>query len=339
MTRSRDSTSRQPGRDHGGNLDAAIRRHGGVRAEWLDLSTGINPCPYPLPQVPDDAWRALPQRGDIDRLNRAAAQTYGSRAAVAAFAGAQGAIQALPWLTKPGKAQILTPTYNEYAGALGAAHWEIEDVSTLNELTGSDIAIVVNPNNPDGKRYTVNALAAVSGRVGLLVVDESFADPEPGLSMAPRAGNTLHNVIVLRSFGKFYGLAGIRLGFAIGSTPVIERLAGCAGPWPVSGPAIEIASRALRDIAWQEATIARLERDAARLDALAAGAGWRLVGGCALFRTYWVANAAGAQNALAMHRIWSRIFPYSAHWVRLGLAAGERQWERLARAFSAFAEH
>ncbi|MGX0902662.1 cobalamin biosynthetic protein CobC [Roseovarius sp. MBR-79] len=321
-------------RDHGGNLDAARQRFGGAMAEWLDLSTGINPVPYPMPCLPERAWTALPTRDDMAALSAVAAACYGTQAEVVPLAGAQGAIQAVPYLGARGAARVLGPTYNEHAAALRAAGWTVEDVSAPEALAGADLAVVVNPNNPCGRRHTPDALLALADQVGLLLVDESFADPEPDLSLAPvlhRAGN----VILLRSFGKFYGLAGLRLGFALCDGALAGRLREMAGPWPVSGPAIAAGRVALGDTGWQAATCARLRRDAARLDAMAAAAGWRLIGGTPLFRSYHVADATAAQESLAHARIWSRIFPWSPTWIRLGLPGTEGGWARLDAALSA----
>ncbi|NDW00343.1 threonine-phosphate decarboxylase CobD [Salipiger sp. PrR002] len=321
-------------RDHGGNLDAAMIRFGGSRAEWLDLSTGINPEPYPVPAIPAEAWAALPRKADMARLIVAAREAYGCPGHIVPMNGAQGAIQMVPMLRRPGRAAVLGPTYNEHAAALRAHGWEVTEVASLAALAGADLAVVVNPNNPDGRRSQPGALRDLAGRVGLLVVDESFADPEPELSIAPSLEGGLANVVVLRSFGKFYGLAGLRLGFALAEGDLGQRLAELAGPWPVSGPAIEIASAALTDRPWQEETIRRLSADAARLDALAGAAGWRLIGGTPLFRSYACPGAKAAQETLAARHIWSRIFPYSDSWIRLGLPPCSR-WGQLERAFQA----
>ncbi|MFB9148629.1 threonine-phosphate decarboxylase CobD [Roseovarius ramblicola] len=319
-------------RDHGGDLDAALRRFGGDAGDWLDLSTGINPVPYPVPPLSRHAVAALPTKSDMARLRAAAAACYGTSVHVTPLAGAQGAIQAVPRLMAPGRARVLSPTYNEHAAALRGAGWTVGEEKAPDALAGADCAVVVNPNNPDGARHDPDRLAALAERVGLLVVDESFADPEPGLSLALRLHQGPQNILVLRSFGKFYGLAGLRLGFALSSRAIARTLADMAGPWPVSGPAIEAALHALPDTGWQAATIARLTRDAARLDRLARGAGWPLVGGTPLFRTYATPDAAAAQEHLARRRIWSRVFPYSPHWLRLGLAGSPQQWHRLAAA-------
>ncbi|PWE33007.1 threonine-phosphate decarboxylase [Maritimibacter sp. 55A14] len=321
-------------RDHGGNLDVAMARFGGTHADWLDLSTGINPDPYRVPPIPDEAWAILPRKTDMARLIAAARIAYDTQARIIPTNGAQGAIQTVPWLRAPGRAAVLSPTYNEHAAALRASGWQVDEAATEAALHGSDLAVVVNPNNPDGRCTTPESLLTLAQSVGLLIVDESFADPEPGLSMAPHLADASGNIVVLRSFGKFYGLAGLRLGFALATGQIADRLAALAGPWPVSGPAIEIASAALTDTDWQAATTTRLRDGAARMDRLAEDAGWRIIGGTPLFRTYATPDAQAAQDALARDRVWSRSFPYSRHWIRLGLPPSDR-WGRLQRAFAA----
>ncbi|MFP4328510.1 MAG: threonine-phosphate decarboxylase CobD [Paracoccaceae bacterium] len=322
-------------RDHGGDTDTAMRRHGGRRADWIDLSTGINALPYPVPDLPPDAWTALPRQSELRELQMAAAQAYRTGSEIVPMAGAQAVIQIVPFLRPPGHARVLAPTYNEHEAALRRTGWRISQETQAEALGGADLAVVVNPNNPDGRQTTPDYLLELSRSVGMLIVDESFADTEPALSLAPYLGPDQANIVVLRSFGKFYGLAGLRLGFALATGEMAARLRGIAGPWPVSGPAISIASRALRDIAWQDSTADRLRQDAARMDGLAELQGWELVGGTSLFRTYSVPDAAAAQAHLARHRIWTRIFPYSARWLRLGLPGPEDDWQRLACALAA----
>uniref|UniRef100_UPI0018F7D7E6 aminotransferase class I/II-fold pyridoxal phosphate-dependent enzyme n=1 Tax=Bradyrhizobium guangdongense TaxID=1325090 RepID=UPI0018F7D7E6 len=199
-------------REHGGNLDQAQLRFGGRAEDWIDLSTGINRLPYPVGEVSLHAWSALPSRAAIEALHRAVQQACRTSAPVLAMGGAQAAIQLLPQLAPPGRARILAPTYNEYAGVLSAAGWEVQEIAEPDALAGADLAIVVNPNNPDGRRHMPRDLLAMLPRVGRLVIDESFADAVPQLSLAPEADRP--RLLILRSFGKFYGLAGLRLGFA-----------------------------------------------------------------------------------------------------------------------------
>lgn len=317
-------------RDHGGNIDWAIQRFGGPAHHWIDLSTGINRCPYPVPQIEPHRWQALPTAAAFETLHEAARIAYGSRAPVLATAGAQAAIQMVPRLSAPGRARVLSPTYNEHAASLRACGWLVDEVPTLAELSGADHAVVVNPNNPDGQRHDPEVLLSLVPKVGRLVVDESFADPYPELSVAASAGRP--RLLVLRSFGKFYGLAGVRLGFVFGCEDDVAALRVQTGPWPVSGAAIQIGRTALLDRDWAVETTLRLNDDARRLDALALAAGWTLAGGTNLFRLYETGNARAAQDRLARAHIWTRAFPWSEGWFRLGMPGCEVEWDRLATA-------
>lgn len=319
-------------RDHGGNIDAAKRQFGGE--DWIDLSTGINRIPYPVGAVSADAWAILPTKSALQSLCNQARNTYrvAQGADIVPLAGAQGAIQLLPHLGAPRKARVFGPTYNEHAAALINAGWQVETVSNIAEIEGAELGVVVNPNNPGGQTFAPQELLALKEKVETLIVDESFGDARPELSVAPFAGQ--RGLFVLRSFGKFYGLAGARLGFAIGAPEQIDTLRELAGPWPVSGPAIEIGTRALADTAWANETINRLRTECLQIDALATAAHWSLVGGCELFRLYSCQNSTEMQNHLAHYRIWSRIFPWSPNLIRLGLPGSDVEWARLAAAMA-----
>lgn len=305
-------------RDHGGGIDAAAIRFGGARGDWLDLSTGINPVPFPLPALPADTWTALPDAAATRALCDAARAFWGvpDGAAVLAAPGASALIARLPSLAATGRVTIPGPTYNEHAAAFAAHGW------TVAERGAADAVVVVHPNNPDGRVWTAAALPDAP----LTVIDESFCDVLPDASLIGQADRP--GVIVLKSFGKFWGLAGLRLGFAIGDPALLARLAEALGPWPVSGPALAIGTAALRDADWAAATRDRLTRDAARLDAIMAAAGARGLGGTSLFRLYDTDNATGWQARLAARRVWTRVFPYSDRWLRLGLP-GPDGWARL----------
>ncbi|MFD2738162.1 threonine-phosphate decarboxylase [Sulfitobacter aestuarii] len=306
-------------RDHGGGVDAAAARFGGHRAEWLDLSTGINPVPYPVPAMASDVWTALPDR---DAQNRAidAARCFWEvpeSAAILAVPGASAAIVHIPRLAAPGRVAIPAPTYNEHAASFMQAGWQV------TEADGT-ASVRVHPNNPDGRFWRADDLDGE-----LRIIDESFCDIAPDASLIHEA--TKPGTLILKSFGKFWGLAGLRLGFVIGDAEFIARLGAMLGPWPVSGPALHIGATALRDRGWAEATRLRLAADAARLDELICRGDATLVGGSNLFRLYDVADSALWQDHLARQRIWSRVFPYNPRWLRLGLPAAEG-WERLENA-------
>lgn len=310
----------QADRDHGGGVDAAMRRFGGARGDWIDLSTGINPAPYPIPELDPADWTVLPDRTARQALCDAARAFWSvpEGAEILAAPGASALIARLPALAPAGRVQITTPTYNEHAAAFAAQGW------TVTAGGPAQARVLVHPNNPDGRLWSdTDATAPLS------VIDESFCDVTPDASLIRLA--TRPGCVVLKSFGKFWGLAGLRLGFAIAAPDAINRLSGLLGPWPVSGPALRLGAAALRDRAWAEATRARLARDAARLDQLMAARGAVLEGGTDLFRLYSVDNAADWQDRLARAHIWTRIFPYSPHFLRLGIPP-EDGWDRLAAA-------
>jgi cobalamin biosynthetic protein CobC len=306
-------------RDHGGGLDAALARWGGARRDWLDLSTGINPVPYPLPEIAPSAWADLPDIAAQEALTRAARSFWNvpDGAGILAGPGASALIARLPALAAPGAVDIPSPTYNEHAAAFAAHGWHLSD-------DAPKARVLVHPNNPTGRLWSEHDLNAP-----LTIIDESFCDICPERSLVAHAARP--GRIVLKSFGKFWGLAGVRLGFAIGEPALIDRLQALTGPWAVSGPALWIGAAALRDAGWAAQTRARLSDDAARLDALLSHAGARTIGGTTLFRLYEVDNAPAWQDRLARHHVWSRIFPYSNSFLRLGLPAPTR-WQQLEAA-------
>jgi len=315
-------------REHGGDLAQAIARYGGARADWLDLSTGINPVPYPLPDMPETVWTRLPEPGALAALAEAARGAYAAspHAGIVAAPGVSALIQLMPRLTRPGYVAIPRPTYAEHTGAFRAEGWQVID----RPGTSTQAAVIVNPNTPDARRWSIDELMLMAEALPLLVVDETYIETEPERSLAPRAAR--EGLVVLRSFGAFFGLAGLRLGFAITGPETAKTLAEMLGPWPVSGPAIAAGRRALGDAAWATTARARIAEDAARLVRIGESAGWRLVGQAGLFATFETPDAAAAAARLAEARIWSRRFAYSRNWLRLGLPGGEEGWQRLAAA-------
>ncbi|WP_341863328.1 threonine-phosphate decarboxylase [Gymnodinialimonas sp. 57CJ19] len=315
-------------RDHGGGLDAAAAAFGGAPADWLDLSTGINPVAYPVGDLPASIWGRLPGDGAMAQLTQAAREFWRvpDGVEIIAAAGASPLIAHMPELARGAEAYIPTPTYNEHAAAF-AARGQLNDPQN----SANPVHVYVHPNNPDGRMWP-----DVGGPRRLTVIDESFCDVVPEQSHIARTAEP--GVVVLKSFGKFWGLAGVRLGFAMAlpetfrttqnNTPLHDLM----GPWCVSGPALEIGARALRDADWADATRERLAKDAARLDGMLLTSGAELVGGTTLFRTYALPDAATMQARLAKHHIWTRIFPYSDHWIRLGLPGTEVDWTRLEAA-------
>ena len=225
---------------------------------WLDLSTGVNPRPWPVPaDLPTDIWQRLPSRADEEALIAAARQAYAvpAGAGIVAAAGTQSLIQWLPQLASGGPVAIVEPTYNEHAPAWRVAGHEVIARADLDDLPPAiRHVVVVNPNNPDGRVMSRAALARtaalVKERGGWLVVDEAFADVEPETSVIESCADW--PVVVLRSFGKFYGLAGLRLGFAVAPLQIARQIAPALGPWACSGPALTIGAAALRDREWAD---------------------------------------------------------------------------------------
>lgn len=310
-----------PPRDHGGGLDDAVALYGGHRGDWLDLSTGINPHAYPVGEIPGEAWTALPDRLAGERLERAARAFWSvpDDAAVLAAPGASALIAAIPRLFAGGRVRIPARTYNEHEAAFLGADWEV--------LRGNpaEARVVVHPNNPTGHMFSGDDEPQDRG---LLVIDESFADVILANSRVSDFA-TRPGTLILKSLGKFWGLPGLRLGFAIGDPALIAALKERLGPWPVSGVAQHVGAVALEDMEWANEARQVLSVETARLDAMMQSRGAELVGGTVLFRLFRVDDALAWQARLAKGRVWSRVFPYEPTWIRLGLppAGGWAQLE------------
>ncbi|WP_246733311.1 threonine-phosphate decarboxylase CobD [Methylobacterium sp. BTF04] len=319
---------------HGGDLDAARRLFPAAPEPWVDLSTGINPVPYPCPALDASAFRRLPSGADLAALTAVAASAYGvsDPRCIAAAPGTQILIETLPRLRAPGRVAVLGPTYAEHAAAWTRGGHAVTAVTDLAETDGADVVVVVNPNNPDGRIVSVPVLIALADRLGaragLLVVDEAFADLEPMDCLGP---HLRPGVVVLRSFGKTYGLAGIRLGFAATDPALAARIAAALGPWAVSGPALAIGRAALGDAAWRMDAAAARETDAARLDRMIVRAGGERIGGTCLFRTATFPDAPGLYHRLGEAGIYVRRFADAPTRLRFGLPADKTEWCRLSR--------
>jgi cobalamin biosynthesis protein CobC len=321
---------------HGGALDVARRLAPHAPKPWIDLSTGINPHAYPLAELPPGVWTRLPSADELAGLEAAAGRRYGaSPEAVVAGPGSQALIQTLARLRPAASVAILGPTYGGHAEAFAASGGDVMEAASPEALAGHDVAVVVNPNNPDGRltqRADLLDLAAgLRHRRGLLLVDEAFADFD-GVDQSLAGALPETCVVVLRSFGKTFGLAGLRLGFAIASADVAQPLRAALGPWRVSGPAIAIGTQALADITWTEAMAARLGWEAARLDALLTGAGWRILGGARLFRLAARPDATQGFERLLQHGILTRPFAHAPDRLRFGLPGTEEEWARVEAA-------
>mgnify|MGYP000234513474 FL=1 len=319
--------------EHGGRLRAAAERYRIPLADWVDLSTGINPRAYPVPPLSPEVWQRLPEAGD--GLEAAAAAYYGS-AGLLPVAGSQAAIQALPACFAPGRVVTLAPTYAEHPHA-----WRKHQVRALpaaaiaDAVDSADTLLLVQPNNPDAQRFPRGLLLAwrerLAARGGRLIVDEAFLDAEPGDSLVPLAAEP--GLVVLRSVGKFFGLAGARVGFVFAEPALLARLADRLGPWAVSGPARAVTAAALADRPWQSDARQRLNAASARLAALLDRHGLVGGGGTALFQWRPHADAAAVHARLAEQVILTRLFETPAG-LRFGLPGPETEWARLEAALS-----
>jgi cobalamin biosynthesis protein CobC len=321
---------------HGGNLDAARTRFAGAPEPWIDLSTGINPLPFPIPDLPAEIWSRLPMRSEEMALLAAAAIRYrvADPGMIVAAPGTQSLIQLLPRLVPMSSVEILGPTYEEHEACWIRQGHRVSVVSDLDRSDRADVVIVVNPNNPTGRVIPLSELRSIAltlaKKNGLLVVDEAFVD------VLPEAASVVSDLppatIVLRSFGKTYGLAGLRLGFAIAETTLASRIRAELGPWAVSGPALWIGKAALCNPHWLAETTARLQSDQRRLDAMLEAAGFAVLGGTPLFRLARHSEAVKIVQHLGSRGIHVRAFAREPQWLRFGLPGGETAWDRLSAA-------
>lgn len=331
---------------HGGNLDYALKRYGGEAQDWLDLSTGVSPWPYPTDSIDPQSWRDLPS--PPHRLITAAARYYGCEEdKVCLSPGTQLAIRLLPTLlSEPQNVAVPTIGYQEHSYAWQRAGHKIhyyESLEALEQLAHEqavDSAVVINPNNPTCELTPENTLKQLAKKLrGLLVVDEAFADYQPTQSLV--ASSSLDNIIVLRSIGKFFGLAGARVGFLISQSSVNKELDALFQPWSVNGPAQVITMRALDDKKWQQAQISRITEQRQLLDDLVSqlncvssidGMRHKSHG---LFTTLF-GNASSLSElhlGLAEQKIWTRLGDpdQDRNWLRLSLPGD--QFQRLADTF------
>jgi cobalamin biosynthetic protein CobC len=313
--------------EHGGNLRDAARHDG--RDDWIDMSTGINPHGYPAPAPSPGAWLRLPEP---DPALLAAACAYYQAPYLLPVAGTQAAIQALPRLRAPSRVAVSAPSYAEHAHHWGQHGHRLRQVAYAEleaAVDVSDVVVVVNPNNPTGETIAPERLldwaARLQARSGWLIVDEAFGDTTTALSVAMHASRP--GLIVLRSIGKFFGLAGLRLGFVAAHDSLLRDLADLVGPWTISGPAQEIALAALTDSAWQHATRTSLCQSGERMTRLLLDHGIAS-SGTALFRWWPQIQPESFHAHMAAHGIWCRLFREAGRGIRVGLPAGEPEWHR-----------
>lgn len=321
--------------EHGGNLGLAATQYGIPLENWLDLSTGINPNGYPVPTIPASVWQKLPT--EDDGLIDAACAYYGCTSLLPA-AGSQAALQVLPQLRPPCNVAMLSPMYKEHAHAWQRHGHRISSFSRFADLSANnvDVVLLCNPNNPTAELFAPPDLlklhAELASRGGWLIVDEAFMDTSPEHSIAQHAH--LEGLFVLRSLGKFFGLAGARVGFLLAAQLQLKQVQEMLGPWPITGPSRHIANLALSDRSWQKNTRAQLMENSQRLTTLLNHYHLAPKAGTALFQYVPMQQAATLQQHLANHGIWVRLFTEIPA-LRFGLPAAEG-WGKLEKALKTF---
>lgn len=323
---------------HGGNLTEAEQRFGTPADGWLDLSTGINPFTYPETETDPLHFQRLPTAGELDALLQAARLYYRvpDGAAIAAVPGTQAALQLLPHMRARGSVAVLSPTYTEHSFTWASAGHEVIEPTDMGDLAGANVAVLVNPNNPDGRAHTASdVLGLAAGRTvdgRWLIVDEAFADTEAEVSVVPSAGEG--GLLVLRSLGKFFGLAGLRLGFVVGEASLVEAIRTRIGPWAVGGAVLEIGTRALSDQAWIGGMLTTLSDARQHLDDVLSSHGLTIIGGTDLFRLVESDRAGQIYETLGQAGILVRPFPDHPRWLRFGLPGAAGNMARLENALT-----
>lgn len=323
--------------EHGGRLRAAAAHYDIPLADWLDLSTGINPEPWPVPTIPASCWARLPENDD--GLEAAAAAYYGNPKLLP-VAGSQAAIQLLPHMLPRAVVACISPIYSEHPQAWQRAGHRLRFLqnATLPRAlaAATPYVLLCNPNNPTADRHphaiALDAAHQLKKRGGWLIVDEAFMDPTPEESLTPLAGtDEAPNLIVLRSLGKFFGLAGARVGFIFAAADILNKINEAMGPWAISGPSREVARLALQDGSWQATARNRLGANGERLHQLLAAHGE--VKSIALFATLHSPHAGELHEYLAHQGILTRRYDQQPL-LRFGLPGCEDEWQRLGAALA-----
>lgn len=322
--------------EHGGNLSSAAAQYGIPLEDWLDLSTGINPNNYPIAEIPASVWQRLPN--DNDGLVEAACAYYGCQFALPT-AGSQAALQVLPKLRPSCKVAMPDPMYKEHANAWQRHGHQVSTFANLEDeeaINAADVVLLCNPNNPTATQFSpqdlLNLHAKLANRGGWLVVDEAFMDATPQHSIAQHAH--LDGLFVLRSLGKFFGLAGARVGFLLSKQTQLNKLQEELGPWTINGASRFIAKQALSDKTWQQNTRVQLAENSQRLAILLERYGLTPRAGTALFQYVQTNSAEIWQRHLAKQGILVRLFPEIPA-LRFGLPTGDG-WDKLERALKTF---
>lgn len=325
---------------HGGRLLEAAQQYHIPLSDWLDLSTGINPNGYPIPAIPDSIWQRLPE--EQDKLI-AAAQQYYQCQSILAVAGSQAAIQSLPLLKPRGTACIVTPSYAEHAYAWKKAGHHTREIAISDidkQIDQIDSLILINPNNPTADIFTAKQclgwLERLNQRQGWLIIDEAFIDCRPELSLSKLS--PLKGLIILRSIGKFFGLAGLRAGFVLAETDVLNSLNELLGPWALSNPSRFVCIHALQNLTWQNQTRLHLQQQSQRLNRLLTQYQLKPTGSTQLFQWVQTEHADYIHQRLAKQAVFTRIFSQPAS-LRFGLPANEAEWQHLESALQAVAKN
>ncbi len=326
---------------HGGALNDAMQFSeklgfaSGKKEDWLDLSTGINPCAYPLPEFTLEDWQKLPEPDDLARLVKEADRYFGldDEKNLLPISGSALAIQLLAFFLKGWKTYLLNPTYGDY----GRAWPEHGHFEKLDEVALGNLVVITNPNNPDGRRFSCAELSDFaiknSQRGGFLIVDEAFGDLYPQDSIIHLTKT--QNVIVLKSFGKFFGYGGLRLGFIAAPDNMIKKLAPLLASWPISGPAIKFGIKAYADDDWHSHTRILLHQKTERITALFKETGLEIKGQTSLFTLIENDKAENLFHNLLKHKIYIRYFLEYPGLLRFGLPKTLDDFERLKKALYA----
>jgi len=333
---------------HGGRLSDLARLYPEAPTPWIDLSTGINPHAYPISPMDHALLNRLPDPLEEEALRLAAADAYGVSADhVLAAAGSQMLIGLLPvFLTRfflPSLVRIVGPTYSGHETAWAKAGFGVEHVPSFTASCAVAsalpqrhmVTVICSPNNPTGHSLTMDEIAALAAtharQGGLVVLDEAFADfaPQSAASLLPHPG-----LVICRSFGKTYGLAGIRIGFLLGSHPVLHAMRAAIGPWPVSTPGCHIGREALSDHRWRTQMGSRLATEMAALRRIVTRAGLDYVGGTTLFSLFRSPHAQQIWDDLARAGLLVRRFEWDRDLLRFGLPGEASTLSRLARALA-----
>ena len=326
---------------HGGELDRMQAAFPEVSAPWIDLSTGINPWPYPIEKLAAEDFQSLPTASAFQACASALARAINApNDAVLLSPGSELMIRLLPSVLNVERVAILEPTYGDHAETWQRAGASItRSADPLSHTDQVDAVVVCHPNNPDGQVFSRDALLeahrTLAARGGFLILDEAYADLTPDLSLAEHGGAP--GLIILRSFGKFYGLAGLRLAALLAPSDIRARLAEQLGVWPVSSAALEIGRRAYQDLSWQSDLRAKLKTAHQALDHVLQASALDLVGGTDLFRYVRVSDALGVWTHLAQQGIYVRKFQDQPNHLRIGLPKDQEETGRLKHALSLLA--